>query len=335
MSLKEIASMVGTSVSTVSRVLNNTSSTCASRDLQDRIWEAARQTGYLPNEAARQLKRADHSPTQDAHVSIVLARITSLEKDLFFSELFRNLEVELMKQRARTDHVIYADESFSQDLSATDGVIILGRCSQRLLSHITGQNQNIVGIWRNSMNFNVDEVVCDGKKAAELAMRHLLSCGHKKIAYIGDCSYESRYIGYCNMLIQNQIPMDYNLIKQTNQTGEEAETAFLELLQDKLSGKADFTAIFCANDSTAIRVLALLRTQKKAVRESISVISIDNVEESQETRPLLTTIQIPRSEMAHMAVTLLLDRIAHSHEEAVRIEFPCRLVLRDSCYKIN
>ncbi|MCD8216653.1 MAG: substrate-binding domain-containing protein [Clostridiales bacterium] len=59
------------------------------------------------------------------------------------------------------------------------------------------------------------------------------------------------------------------------------------------------------------------------------------MEESQETRPLLTTIQIPRREMAHMAVTLLLDRIARAHEEAVRIEFPCRLVLRDSCYKIN
>ncbi|MCD8149149.1 MAG: LacI family transcriptional regulator [Clostridiales bacterium] len=335
MSLKEIASIVGTSVSTVSRVLNNTSSTCASKDLQNRIWEAARQTGYLPNEAARRLQKADNVSAQTSHVSIVLARITSLEKDLFFSELFRNLEVELMKQRTRIDDVIYAEESFSQDLSATGGVIILGRCSQKLLNHITAQNRNIVGIWRNPMNFNVDEVICDGKKAAEQAMRHLLSCGHKKIAYIGDCSYESRYIGYCNMLIQNQIPMDYNLIKQTNQTGEEAETAFLELMQNKLSGKADFTAIFCANDSTAIRVLALLRAQKKAVRESISVISIDNVEESQETRPLLTTIQIPRREMAHMAVTLLLDRIARAHEEAVRIEFPCRLVLRDSCYNVS
>ncbi|MCD8365336.1 MAG: LacI family transcriptional regulator [Clostridiales bacterium] len=335
MSLKEIASMVGTSVSTVSRVLNNTSSTCASKDLQNRIWEAARKTGYLPNEAARQLKKADGTSSKTPHISIVLARITSLEKDLFFSELFRNLEIELMKQRTQIDHVIYANESFSQDLSATDGVIILGRCSQRLLNHITAQNRHVVGIWRNSMNFDVDEVVCDGKKAAELAMRHLLSYGHKKIAYIGDCSYESRYIGYCNMLIQNQIPINYNLIKQTNQTGEEAEPAFLELLQNKLSGNADFTAIFCANDSTAIRVLELLRKQKKTVRESISVISIDNVEESQETHPLLTTIQIPRSEMAHMAVALLLDRIARAHEESVRIELSCRLVPRDSCYKIN
>ncbi|MCD8133637.1 MAG: LacI family transcriptional regulator [Clostridiales bacterium] len=334
MSLKKIASMVGTSVSTVSRVLNNTSATCASRELQDRIWAAAHEIGYLPNEAARQLQKTGQNIESAIHISIVLARINSLEKDLFFSELFRNLEVELMKQKTLIDHVIYADESFSQNLSGSDGVIILGRCSQKLLTHITGQNKNVVAIWRNPMNFNVDEVICDGKKAAELAMRHLLSCGHRKIAYIGDCSYESRYIGYCNMMIQNSIPMDYSLIKQTDQTKEEAQTALYELLEQKSSGKSDFTAILCANDSTAIRILELLRREKKKIRESISVISIDNVEASQDTVPLLTTIHIPRSEMAHMAVNLLLDRIAKAHEETVRIEFPCRLIQRNSCYII-
>ncbi len=334
MSLKQIAEMVGTSVSTVSRVLNNTSATCASRDLQDRIWAAAHEIGYLPNEAARQLKKTSRAGASAVRISIVLARITSLEKDLFFSELFRNLEIEMMKQKTLIGQVIYADESFSQDLSDSDGIIILGRCSEMLLSHITEQCRNTVAIWRNSMNFNVDEVVCDGKKAAELAMRHLLSCGHKKIAYIGDCSYESRYIGYCNMIIQNNIPMDYSLIKQTDQTREEAETALYELLEQKAAGKADFTAILCANDSTAIRILSLLREEKKKIRESISVISIDNVEESQETQPMLTTINIPRAEMAHMAVSLLLDRIAGKHEESVRIEFPCRLIQRDSCYTL-
>ncbi|MCD7982197.1 MAG: LacI family transcriptional regulator [Clostridiales bacterium] len=330
MSLKQIAEMVGTSVSTVSRVLNNTSATCASRDLQDRIWAAAHEIGYLPNEAARQLKKTARENVSAVRISIVLARISSLEKDLFFSELFRNLEVEMMKQKTLIDQVIYADESFSQELSDSDGIIILGRCSQKLLAHITGQCKNVVAIWRNPMNFNVDEVICDGKKAAELAMRHLLSCGHKKIAYIGDCSYESRYIGYCNMIIQNNIPMDYSLIKQTDQTKEEAETALYELLEQKAAAKADFTAILCANDSTAIRVLSLLQKEKKKIRESISVISIDNVGESQDTQPLLTTINVPRDEMAHMAVNLLLDRIAGGHEETVRIEFPCRLVQRDS-----
>ncbi len=329
MSLKKIASMVGTSISTVSRVLNNTSPTCASKELQDKIWAAAREINYQPNETARSLQKSNSIAWNPSHISIVLARISTLEEDPFFLELFRNLEAELFKQKATIDHIVYADESFHQNLSDSSGVIILGRCSDKLLKNITTQNKNVVGIWRNPMNFNVDEVVCDGKKAAEMAMKYLFSLGHQKIAYIGDCSFESRYVGYCDTLIRNNIPINYELILQ--KTGEN-DITFLELLEKKLIGDTDFTAIFCANDKIAIRVLELLKTKKRQIKQPISVISIDNIEASQNTQPYLTTIHIPRSEMAHMAVTLLLDRIAREHREIVRIEFPCRIVERNSCY---
>ncbi len=347
MSLKKIAEMTGVSVSTVSRVLNDKSPTCASADTRDKIFAAAREIGYIPNEAARQLKKMDG--TQDSRsgdsqsvssspaarrVTIILARVTSLDEDPFFLELFRSLEAELMKQGTVIDQVVYAEESLPKTVSASDGVIILGRSSKRLLDEIRAQNQNMVGIWRNSMDFDVDEVICDGEEAARLAMDYLLSLGHTRIAYIGDCSYESRYVGYCNALIRNRISMDYSLIKQTNQTMEEAGPAFCELLDMKTSGKNDFSAVFCANDVTAIRVLELLHAEKKKIRESVSVISIDDIEDSQSTKPFLTTIHIPRDEMAHMAVTLLLDRIGRLHREPVRIEFPCRVIVRDSCYPV-
>lgn len=328
MSLKKIAEMVGVSPSTVSRVLNNTSSTCASREVRDKIFDAARKIGYSPNENARNLRRTSSKDISSNHVSIVLARIKKLEEDLFFYELFRSLEVALFEMNVIIDHVIYAEEKISDEISASQGVIAIGRCSQKLLDQILKFNSNVVGIWRNSMNFNVDEVVCDGKKAAELAMAHLISLGHKNIAYIGDCSYESRYAGYCNSLISNNIPMNYEWVKPTNQTAEAGITAFNELLENS----DDFTAVFCANDITAINVLKVLNEKKNKVKRKISVISIDDIEESQNTTPFLTTIHIPKEEMAHMAVTLLLDRINKKHKEAVRIEFPCRIVNRSSCY---
>ena len=124
--------------------------------------------------------------------------------------------------------------------------------------------------------------------------------------------------------------MNYDWIKQSNQTAEEAEQAFLSLMEHS----QDFTAVFCANDVTAIRVLELLKNKKRQIKRAISVISIDNIEESQNTKPYLTTIHIPRQEMAHMAITLLLDRIAQHHNDIVRIEFPCRIVTRSSCYPV-
>ncbi len=340
MSLKQIAEMTGVSVSTVSRVLNGTSPTSASKETRDKIWKAARKIGYTPNEAAQQLKKTgDAAGTSTARrVTILLDRVDSLEADPFFSELFQCLEVELMKQHATIDQIVYKVNDVADvrksPLKNSNGVILLGRCSRELLAEITKQNRNVVGIWRNSMDFDVDEVLCDGEAAARMAMDYLLSLGHEKIAYIGDCSYESRYVGYCNALIGNHISMNYPLIKETNQTAAEAESAFLELLDEKISGRADFSAVFCANDATAIRVLGVLKKQKKSLRDAISVISIDDIEESQNTKPLLTTIHIPKDEMAHMAVTLLLDRIGRLHREPVRIEFPCRLIERDSCYNV-
>lgn len=57
MSLKEIAKRAGTSVSTVSRVLNNENYKCSDAELEKRIWQAAQELRYLPNAAARALQK--------------------------------------------------------------------------------------------------------------------------------------------------------------------------------------------------------------------------------------------------------------------------------------
>ena len=57
MSLKKIAEMVGVSPSTVSRILNNMATACASPELKEEIWEAAQTLHYDPNTAACNLKR--------------------------------------------------------------------------------------------------------------------------------------------------------------------------------------------------------------------------------------------------------------------------------------
>ena len=336
MTLKEIAAEVGTSVSTVSRVLNQKSPTCASKELQDRIWRTAMEAGYIPNESAKLLKAKASGSFKPCCVSIILARISSLELDPFFAELFRCLEAEFIKRHMIMDKVIYAEHTISDDISASDGVIILGRCSQELLDDVLKKNKNVVGIWRNLQHFNVDEIICDGKKAAEEAVRYLLSLGHKKIAYIGGCTNEQRYIGYSSVLFENNIPLDYSLIKETDQTRAQAEAAFYELMRQKEDALSDFSAIFCANDVTAIRVLELLYENRKVFKKSpVSVISIDDIEEAQEAKPFLTTVRIPRREMAHMAVLILLDRIKGGHTEIIRNEFPCRIIERSSCFSFK
>ncbi|MDO4548269.1 MAG: LacI family DNA-binding transcriptional regulator [Clostridia bacterium] len=328
MSIKDIAKLAGVSPSTVSRVLNDKPG-CAGEELRKRIWLAARQTGYVPDAAARSLRKKEASE-KPLKVSLVLARIRSLDEDPFFLELFRAVEVELNKARVGLYEVIMADgdagaHAAGECVVSPDGIIILGRCSRAVLDRLKGATPNIVGLWRNPMNFEVDEVVCDGEKAAMVAVEHLISLGHKNIAYIGDCSYESRYVGYSETLIRNGLPINYRAIIHCEQTSGAGYEAMLSLIE-----RSEVTALLCANDAIAIGAIRAMREK----RARLSLISIDDIDQAQTTKPMLTTVRIPRSDMAHMAVTLLLDRIRLGHSGNVRVEFPCRVVVRESCFPV-
>ncbi|MDE5864238.1 MAG: substrate-binding domain-containing protein, partial [Lachnospiraceae bacterium] len=206
------------------------------------------------------------------------------------------------------------------------GLIILGKCPAKLIPMLRKRYQCIAGIDRNPTDYEYDEVVCNGTTAAEKAVEYLISLGHKDIAYIGDCTYEARYIGYYQALLNHKISLNHMNVHPTRQTREEGYQAMRSILQrEELP-----TAIFCANDSTALGVLqALKQSKQRGYRPS--VISIDNIQASQKTSPMLTTIDIPKKEMSHLALTLILDRRNGHHEENVRIELPCRLIERESC----
>lgn len=329
MSLKEIAKMVGVSPSTVSRVLNNSVSTCASPALKEQIWEAARTLNYTPNLHARNLKTGNSGYVRQYQIAVILARFQSLDTDPFFRELFQSIEESLFSHSCMLHSVSNANQLSPVSLKGADGIIILGRCSGDFLNRLKSHTHNIVGIDRNPTDYKMDEIICNGKAAATMAMEYLISFGHQKIGYIGDCSSESRYIGYCEALISHNIPLNYSYIHPTDQTFEHGFLAMQKLLS------CDITAVFCANDISALGAVKALSDYYSQVPKNtrkISVISIDNISLSLSSSPLLTTVNIPKEDMGRMAVTVLLDRIKHNHTEYTRVEFPCKIIERDSCY---
>lgn len=331
MSLKKIAEMVGVSPSTVSRVLNNTVSTCASSELKEKIWEAARTLNYVPNVNARNLKTGKTDSMPNYKIAIVLSRFNSLDTDPFFRELFLSIEESLFSNSCILHSITNAENIDFTSLKEVNGIIILGRCSNDLLNSLKKYTRNIVGIGRNPTDYKMDEIICNGKTATIQAMEYLLSLGHKKIGYIGDCSSETRYVGYCETLINRNIPLNYDYIRSTNQTYESGFNAMKELLQQ------DMTAVFCANDISALGALNAMSedsSQNNSIVKKISIISIDNIALSQNSTPLLTTVNIPKEDMGHMAVTILLSRIRHKHNEYLRVELPCKIIERESCYPL-
>lgn len=356
MSLKKIAQLAQTSVSTVSRVLNDPAHRCQTPGLTEKIWQTADSLHYVPDAAARRLRLGSPEKREPFTVDLFLARFDSIDKDPFFRELFWFLKEELIKHNcllgeiqnpidmanlpnngAAPDHVPYRpvqkviSEKSKNALAfiarkPNTGLLILGKCPPELVPIVKKRYAFLVGIDRNPTEYEFDEVVCNGQAAAELAVEHLIGLGHENIAYIGDCTYETRYIGYYQALINHKIALNYENIYPTDQTQEQGFHTMTALL----SSSRRPTAIFCANDSTALGVLNALKQHKKRGYFP-SIISIDNINDSQKTVPMLTTIDIPKKEMGHLALMLLLDRKNGGHHENVRLELPCRLVERDSC----
>lgn len=324
MSLKEISARTGVSVSTVSRVLNNRPGGCVSPQVRSRVWAVAREMGYQPNLNARNLKRG--TPAQVLpQISVILARPDAPREDPFFIQCLDDLSAELLGSGFRLGPTSYPEEGPWQ-LPQADGYIVLGKCREDLLRALEQRTANLVGLWRNPGALPVDQVVCSGQKAAALAMEHLLELGHRRIAYIGDCSYENRFVGYTEALTGHGLPLIYPLVFNVQQTREDGKKAMEALLRAE-----EATAVLCASDEVALGALEAVRhTRKKRGTVPMSVISIDDIPEAKKAG--LTTVHIPRGDMTHLAVRLLADRMAGGHREQVSVELPCRLVERDSCY---
>ncbi|MDO4633917.1 MAG: LacI family DNA-binding transcriptional regulator [Eubacteriales bacterium] len=359
MSLKKIAMMTGASVSTVSRVLGSPDYHCSDPELEQKIREAAQEIQYLPNRAARSLRRQEEQSEETLTADIFLARFASLDSDLFFRELYNCIQAELRLQNCLAGEILQAEDvSMLQSVHHGGhvpyrtaqkqqeeqrvrgnaavptkegcGLLILGKCPEKTAAILKQRYRFLVGIDRNPTDYLYDEVVCDGAAAAQKAVEYLISLGHREIIYIGDCTYESRYIGYYQALLAHRMPLNYSDVFPTGQTEEEGYRVMQQLLE---SGRRP-EAVFCANDSTAFGVLEALR-QKKIRGWRPSVISIDNTDRAAKSVPALTAIDMPKKEMAHLAVQLLLDQFHRGHKEHVRLQLPCRLVVRESTGNIQ
>ena len=335
MTLKEIAAEAGVSISTVSRVINKSSKCPASPEVQKRIWEIVRRTGYTPTATARDLKRGTISGKEPPSRSIacLFARASDAETDLFFSSLARSIEKEAFKH----NYILkYTFTAFDINHPSTfrlitdnhvDGVAVLGRCDKQLLKFLKQYFNYVVYTGLNNLEAKYDQIICDGYQATITAINHLCKLGHKHIAYIGETVNEQRYDGYCAALADHDIPFRKSCISNVTLSSEGGYHGAKELL-DK---GCDATAFFCPNDVTAIGAMRAVKEHGLSIPEDISIISIDDIDTAQYLTPMLTTIHIPVDEMGQMAAKILIDRIEGGHTLPIKMNLPFYIANRESC----
>ena len=340
MSIKHIAQLAGVSPATVSRVLNNPNYHCSSEETRTAILQAARQLNYVPNEAARNLKKGTLTQAKVRHIGILVTRGREVDIDPFFRELLRFLEGEIHRNRCILSKIWYRQE-FSMETSTAlektteqmfaqkqklDGLIIVGKCSQPGLRALKKQCRYLVSVNRNSTNYAVDEVLCDGRKIAATAVEHLIHLGHRRICYVGECHGEARFIGFQRTLEKYDIPIYAEYMIQAQAKEEDG----FQIMQQLAHRSFAPTGIYCANDIIAVGMLKYLSQYKNRYYHP-SIISSDDIAEAQYTTPMLTTMHLPKEEMARYALFLLLDLMKGGHKSVTRIELEAQLIRRESC----
>lgn len=349
MSIKKIAEQVGVSPATVSRVLNNPNYRCSTPGLRDEIWKTAISLNYVPNEAARNLKMGNTAQREKTYyINVLMTRMDNSQSDPFFTELLHVIESEIHKHMCILSKVWYmsifsdskkcrkvnlediVEDMYRETEGKCDGLIIIGKCNKEALKKLKSRYKSVISVNRNSTNYEVDEVLCDGEKIASIAIEHLIQLGHRNIGYVGQCHNEARYRGYVKALQKYDLDVDASYVKETKQTEAEG----FEVMQQFLQSDDCPTGIYCANDITAVGMLKCLN-KYKGLYAVPSIIASDDIEEAQYTKPMLTTVRLPKDEMGRFAVFLLLDRMRGNHKGVVRMELEGKLMLRNSCVAVE
>ncbi|MDO5407525.1 MAG: LacI family DNA-binding transcriptional regulator [Eubacteriales bacterium] len=334
MTLKEIAQEAGVSISTVSRVVNKNAPGAASKEVQDKIWEIVRRTGYTPNSTARTLKLGEETAAPASRsIACMFARSTDTVTDLFFTSLARSIEQEAFKR----NYVLkYSFSAFDINHPNTfrlitdnhvDGVVILGRCDKPMLKMLKQYFNYVAYTGLNYLDARYDQIICDGYAAAQAAVNYLIDMGHRKIAYIGETQSESRYNGYCDALNARRISFWKGYTANVSLSLESGYQGAKRLIDTG----CDATAYFCANDITAIGAMRALQETGLSIPRDVSVISIDDIETAQYLNPMLTTVHIPVEEMGQMTAKTLIDRIEGGHKLPMKVALPFYIATRDSC----
>lgn len=326
----DVARESGVSYSTVSRVLNGFEHVKDST--RQRVLEAAEKLGYVANLQARSLA--------GGKTNIIGILVPGLDNG-YIGEIVRGADEEL----ARSDYnmMLYTTHRYHGKESAyvksiysglSDGLLLIVPITQKTyIDALKEQNFPYVLVDQADESSNV--VDSTNWQGAYDATTYLIELGHRKIAHITGMpeisTAHERLEGYKAALNDHNVPIknDYIVEGDFNHQLGYKQSEKLLTMDDRP------TAIFAANDLTALGTMEAARHCGLDIPEDISIIGFDDIPQSRLAFPKLTTIRQSLDQMGHAAVQLLLEQIAHPDNPPKRITLATQLVERESCRAIT
>jgi len=326
----DIARLVKASPSTVSRVLTRSNHPVSS-ELRERILQAAKELNYIPNAQARYLK-TQNNPS----VGIIIPSIDNP----FYPSLVRGMADAAMEQNysiylSNCDREYRLTDRQVQNLLELNvhGIIsvYLDTMTPNLRSFVERGGILVSLSSENTAFEGAHNIRVDKLLETEIAVKHLLECGHHRIALFMDalnCQIrKDKVAGYRRTLKTAGIePRDEDLYVYGTDCGQNDDSrgktdadrgeTFVEAFLERTP---ECTAILCMNDILAMGVCSALRKRGYRVPEDFSVMGYDNLFISPYYYPPLTTVALDQYTWGQSLMRYLLS-VIHHHESGTRNE---------------
>jgi LacI family transcriptional regulator len=322
--IRDVAAQAGVSVATVSKVLNQRYGVAA--ETFARVRAVIDELGYEASLVAQSLR--NHKTNV---IGILVSDLEPFSTELLkgAADAIRGTGYELVVYSAGGrvgDHVGWERRYLSR-LSGTlvDGAILV---TPTVVDVRYGAP--IVAVDPHTGPSELPTIDSNNLRGAQLATEHLLTLGHQRIAMLtGRADLQSarlREQGYRQALAAAGVPMDEDLVQAGDYDPDVSATSALRLLKSEHRP----TAIFAANDISAIATVSAAASLGLRVPADLSVVGFDNVPESVLNSPPLTTIHQPIREMGQSAIELLIQLINGETPKAVHLTLATSLIVRQS-----
>jgi len=340
--LRNVAQESGVSPATVSIVLNNAPlARYIPPSTKDRIERAAKKLGYRPQLVSRFLG-AKRSRTvgvmvfdlTDPYCTLILRGI----ENSLYQASYLPILTDAHNQRGRFER--YLEMLLARPV---EGLIIVANwlfVDIELLADLEKRNIPAVMIGRELSTGSISSVMVDNEAGAHLAMEHLYSLGHRKIAFIrgpkmlGDSIPRWRgirsFARSVGIEIENSLVVD---LPDSLDPNSGFEGGF-KLTEELLKHKKRFTAVMAFDDMTAFGAIRGLARAGWKVPEDCSVIGFDDVIPAGLSVPSLTTVRQPMEALGSAAVGIVMEGMNAVIEDrefkAVHRKLAPELVVRES-----
>lgn len=330
--LRQLAELLRLSQTTISLVLNDSP---AAKSIpirtRERVFEAARKFQYRPNYFARSLRRSR---------SMSVGIITPDLSEGYFTLVMHGVEEFLIPS-----HYFYftASHYWKPELMREYPRLLMERAVDGfLLLNTPAEIQSPLPTVAISAHYDapgVTNILLDHKRAAEMALEHLHSLGHRHIAFmkgpeiIPDTEYRWRAI--LEMARKLKIEVNPELCIQLEADSWSPDVGY-QPMKTLLDRTRTFTAIFCFNDISAIGVVRAVHDAGLSVPGDISVVGFDDIISAAYQKPSLTTVRQPLRDMGNEGAKALLELIANPGRELPpKIVMQPELIVRESTGQVR